>query len=119
MTDGQAAAEIAENAAQGGGFIKTAEMVGKTFRLDGYETIMTKFGDRYVATICLDGNTRTDRMWASGMVLQRQIDALADAGILPVVVRLERPDDRYYKFIVVEEPNESVPSDDEPDHQGD
>ena len=118
MTRQGTAAEIAENAAQGGGFIKTAEMVGRTFRLDGYETIMTKFGDRYVATICFDGNTRTDRMWASGMVLQRQIDALADAGIFPVTVRLERPDDRYYKFIVLAEPNEGVPSDDEPSRPG-
>ena len=45
MTDKQTAAEIAENAAQDGGFIKTAEMVGRTFSLAGYDTLGLQVGD--------------------------------------------------------------------------
>ena len=104
VIDPKTAAEIAEHAAHDGGHVKTADLVGTTFRVDGYETVETKYGDRLVAEICRNGDAASEKAWLSGVVLDRQLEALADAGQFPIMVRLERADERWYKLVVIDGP---------------
>jgi hypothetical protein len=101
-TKPKTAAEIADEAAESGGFLKPSDYVGQTFRIDGFETIETKYGERHIALVALNGSDEQAKMWASGVVLSRQLDAIAENGCFPVTVRLERPDDKYYRYFVVE-----------------
>jgi len=69
--------------------LPTSELEGKTFTILSLRSVTTKFGDRHIAEIELDGNPA--EAWLNGVVVDRQIrTVLLTEGALPVTVALGR-----------------------------
>ena len=71
--------------------LEQAKLTGCTFMILGYRLVHTKYGERRVATIRLNGRDETVDAWLGGAVVDNQLKALSESNALPVIVKMTRP----------------------------
>lgn len=83
------ARQLLESSAEGfEATMSQKEIDGAVFMISGYRLVNTKFGERRVATIRLNGRDESADCWLGGAVVDRQLKRMADESAFPMLVKL-------------------------------
>ena len=97
---------LKEGAESFGETLSQSDVDGKVFMIMGYRMVVTKFGERRVATVQLNGSDDTTEVWLGGALVDRQLKKLAERELLPCLVKLSHNPEIEGNPYILDEPTE-------------